>query len=67
MNIWTALDATENKNVDKLRKQLKELTEISGIEYEFYFKVIPGSVGNTIKFVCEELNIEKDVTNYNNF
>lgn len=67
MNIWTALDATESKSVEKLRKQLKELTELSGIEYDFYFKVFPGSVGNVIKFVCEELNIEKDVTNYNNF
>lgn len=67
MNIWLALDETENKNVDALRKQLKQLTDISGIEYEFYFKVFTGSIGTTVKFVCEELNIEKDVTNYNNW
>ena len=66
MNIWTALDATESKSVEKLRKQLKELTELSGIEYEFYFKVIPTSLCTVVKFVCEELNIEKDVTNYSN-
>ncbi len=66
MNIWLSLDSKENENVDRLRNQLKELTALSGIEYEFYFKVIPTSLCTVVKFVCEELNIEKDVTNYSN-
>lgn len=67
MNIWTAMDVKENEAVDALRKQLKALTDISGIEYKYYFKLYPGSAGQVIKFCCDELNIEKDVTNYNNW
>ena len=67
MNIWLSLDNVENKNVDALKEQLNKLTELSGIEYSYYFKVIPTSTGTVVKFCCDELNIEKDVTNYNNF
>lgn len=67
MNIWLALDNVENKNVDALKEQLNKLTELSGVEYSYYFKVIPTSIGTVVKFCCDELNIEKDVTNYDNF
>lgn len=67
MNIWLSLDNIENKNVDALKDILKALTELSGIEYKYYFKVIPTSTGTVVKFCCDELNIEKDVTNYNNW
>ena len=67
MNIWLSLDDVENKNVDALKEVLSKLTELSGIEYSYYFKVIPTSIGTVVKFCCDELNIEKDVTNYNNF
>lgn len=67
MNIY--FDEIENKSVDELRKTLENLTELNGKQYEYYFKVYPGSIGLrlTIKFVCEELQIEKDITNYNNW
>jgi len=65
MNIY--FDEIENKSVDELRKTLENLTELNGKRYEYYFKVYPGSVGLTVKFVCEELGIEKDITNYNNW
>lgn len=67
MNIWLAMDSVENGNVDKLLNQLKELTELSGIEYPFYFKVSATGIGCVVKFCCDELNIEKDVTNYSNW
>lgn len=65
MNIY--FDEIENKSVDGLRKTLENLTELNGKQYEYYFKVYPGSVGLTVKFVCEELGFEKDITNYNNW
>lgn len=37
------------------------------IEYKYYFKVIPTSTGTVVKFCCDELDIEKDVTNYSNW
>ena len=67
MNIWLSLDDVENKNVDALKKALDKLTNLNGIEYSYYFKVIPTSIGTVVKFCCDELNIEKDVTNYTNF
>ena len=67
MNIWLSLDKVENKNVDKLKDLLKSLTDLSGIDYPIYFKVIPTSTGTVVKFCCDELNIEKDVTNYSNW
>lgn len=67
MNIWLSLDNVENKNVDSLKELLKTLTELSGIEYKYHFKVIPTSTGTVVKFCCDELNIEKDVTNYSNW
>ena len=67
MNIWLSLDDVENKNVDALKEVLNNLTKLSGIEYSYYFKAIPTSAGTVVKFCCDELNIEKDITNYNNF
>lgn len=67
MNIWLSLDKVENKNVDKLKDLLKSLTDLSGIDYPIYFKVIPTSTGTVVKFCCDDLNIEKDVTNYSNW
>lgn len=60
-------DEIEMENVDILRKTMEAVTELNGKEYNYYFKVYPGSIGLTIKFVCEELGIEKDITNYNNW
>jgi hypothetical protein len=67
MNIWLSLDNVENKNVDSLKELLKTLTVLSGIEYEYHFKVFPTGTGTVVKFCCDELNIEKDVTNYSNW
>lgn len=67
MNIWLALDNIENKNVDDVRNKIKALEALNEKEYSYYFKVIPGSIGCKVLFVCEELSIEKDVTNYSNW
>ena len=67
MNIWLSLDEIENKNVDDIKGRMKLLTDLSGIEYEYYFKVYPSGIGTTVVFVCEALSFEKDVTNYNNW
>ena len=67
MNIWLMLDETENKSVGKIRKMISDIEELNGKEYSFYFKVIPAGGGTKILFVCEELSIEQDVTNYNNW
>lgn len=60
-------DEIEQKNIDKLIKTMENLSNLNGKVYNYYFKVYPGSIGLTIKFVCEELGIEKDITNYNNW
>lgn len=60
-------DEVEQKSIKELKQTMERLTELNGKTYEYYFKVYPGSVGLTIKFVCEELEIEKDITNYNNW
>lgn len=60
-------DEMEQKNIDELLKTLEDLTNLNGKIYSYYFKVYPGSIGWTIKFVCEELDIEKNITNYNNW
>lgn len=60
-------DEIEMENISILKKTMEALSELNGKTYEYYFKVYPGSVGLTIKFVCEDLGIEKDVTNYNNW
>lgn len=64
MNIWLSLDAKENENVDEIRSMIRALQNLNEKEYEFYFKVIPTHLGTKTIFVCEELQIEKDVTNY---
>lgn len=61
------LDEMELAHVDALRKTMNSLTELNNKEYQYYFKIYPGSIGWTTKFVCEELGIEKDITNYNNW
>lgn len=60
-------DEIEQKNIDKLINTMEDLSDLNGKTYKHYFKVYPGSIGPTIKFVCEELGIEKDITNYNNW
>jgi hypothetical protein len=67
MNIWLSLDNVENMNVDAIKSKLTALTDLSGLEYDYYFKIYPGSIGTKVVFVCEALNIEKDITNYNNW
>lgn len=67
MNIWLSLDQTENATVDKIRNKIKAVQDLNEKEYEFYFKVIPTSIATKVIFVCEELQIEKDVTNYSNW
>lgn len=67
MNIWLSLDIVENKSVDEIRSKIKALEELNEKEYEFYFKVIPTSIGTKTSFICEELDIEKDVTNYSSW
>lgn len=67
MNIWLSLDSVENKNVDELRSKIKALEELNEKEYEFYFKVVPTALGTKTSFVCEELSINRDVTNYSSW
>lgn len=67
MNIWLSLDQTENATVDKILYKIKAIQDLNEKEYELYFKVIPTSIGTKVVFVCEELQIEKDITNYNNW
>jgi ATP/maltotriose-dependent transcriptional regulator MalT len=67
MNIWLSLDETENKNVNAIRNKLKALQELNEKEYEIYFKVVPTHIGTKVIFICEELSIEKDITNYSNW
>jgi hypothetical protein len=67
MNIWLSLDKFENQNVDSLRSKIKALENLNEKEYSYYFKVFPTSIGTKVIFVCEELSIEKDITNYNNW
>ena len=65
MNMY--FDEIEQNTIKDLKQTMESLTELNGKTYEYYFKVYPGSIGLTIKFVCEELEIEKDITNYNNW
>ena len=67
MNIWLSLDVVENKNVDDLKSLISGDRAVNGKDYEVYFKVYPTSIGTKVVFVCDELNIEQDVTNYNNW
>lgn len=60
-------DEIEQNTIKDLKQTMETLTELNGKTYEYYFKVYPGAIGLTIKFVCEELGIEKDITNYNNW
>lgn len=67
MNIWLSLDVVENKNVDDLKSLISGVSAVNGKDYEVYFKVYPTSIGTKVVFVCDELHIEQDVTNYNNW
>lgn len=65
MNVWDAMCPVERANADIMRSKLLALTEDTGKEYSYYYKIHPGSLGQILFFVCEELGIEKDITNYN--
>lgn len=67
MNIWLSLDQVENANVDELRETINRVQKLSGKEYNFYSKVYPTHIGTKVMFVCEELDIDVDITNYNNW
>lgn len=32
--------------------------------FDYYYKIFPGSVGQSIYFVCEELHMEVDITDH---
>lgn len=67
MNIWLSLDSIENENVEAIRSKIKAIEELNETEYSFYFKVTPTAIGTRTLFVCDELSIEKDITNYNSW
>lgn len=61
------LDEIEKKSFADLEARIGAIETLNGKRYECHFKLYPGSIGFTIVFVCEELGIEKDITNYNNW
>lgn len=65
MNMY--FDEIEQNTIKDLKQTMESLTELNGKTYEYYFKVYPGPIGLTIKFVCEELGVDKNITNYNNW
>lgn len=67
MNIWLALDRLENKNAEDILTKIRQIEELNNKSYEYYFKVTPSPVGTEVSFICAELNIDINITNYNNF
>lgn len=67
MNIWLALDKVESKAVNDIRTKIRYIEELNNKSYDFYFKVIPTGLGTEVSFICTDLDIDVNVTNYNNF
>lgn len=67
MNIWKTMTDKELEAANNLVYLLESLSKESGKGYKSYFKVVPTSVGQIVYFCCDELDIHKDITDYNSF
>lgn len=67
MNIWLALDKVENKNAEDILTKIRQIEELNNKSYVYYFKVTPSPIGTEVRFICSNLDIDVNITNYNNF
>jgi hypothetical protein len=68
MNIYTAMSDKEVEEATKLQDLIKSVVSASedmSRVLDYRFEVRFAGVGQTTHFVCEELGINKNITDYN--
>jgi len=65
MNIYKMLSDKElnrSTELEALVRNVKAASDHAGFDY--YYKILPGSIGQSIYFVCDELHMEVDITDH---
>lgn len=65
MNIYKMLSEKELEQATELEDIVKSVKRTSNHDgFDYYYKIFPGGVGQSICFVCEELHMEVNITDH---
>lgn len=68
MNIFKAMSDKELEDATKLQTIIRSIIDSSediSRRIDYRYEIHPTPLGQTVHFVCDELNINKNITDYN--